>query len=139
MSPPESPSQRPADIGGRPPIQCDACEAALSDGEDRTLAFLLLDQHTVPLVGCEEHLSQFATVCGYTTDDTAQLLEHRPAGGIPCPSCHLAANSPRQPVIPVQDGAVAVLACPDHQSTIVERFHQGLSTQQQLTESLDLG
>jgi len=138
MPPAESPSQRPDGPGGRPPIQCDACESALNDGESRTVAFLLLDQHTVPLVGCDEHLSQFATVCGYTTEDTVDLLEHRPAGGVPCPSCHLAPHSARQPVIPVRDGAVAVLACPEHQSTVVERFHEGLETQRQLTTSLDL-
>jgi len=138
MPPAESPPQPPDEFGSRPPIQCDACESALNNGEDRTVSFLLLDHHTVPLVGCDDHLSQFATVCGYTSEDTADLLEHRPAGGIACPSCHLAAHSPRQPVVPVQDGAVAVLGCPDHQSTVVQRFHQGLATQEQLTASLDL-
>lgn len=99
-------------------------------------SFLLLDQLTVPLVGCEDHLSRFAEVCGYTTENTAEILDHRPAGGVGCPSCHLAPHSLQQPVIPVQGGAVAVLACPTHQSELIDRFRTGLDTQQQLTTSL---
>jgi len=137
MPPAESPTQQSDGHPGSPPIQCDACESALHGGE-HTVAFLLLDRHTIPLVGCDEHVDQFATVCGYTTDETARVLNHRPAGGVPCPSCHLAHHSPRQLMIPVQDGAIAVLACADHQSTIAERFQRGLETHQQLTTSLDL-
>jgi hypothetical protein len=100
-------------------------------------SFLLLDQLTVPLVGCPDHLTRFTSVCGYTTTATAELLNHRPAGGVGCPSCHLSVYSPEQPVVPVQDGAVAVLACPRHQSEIINRFHAGLDTQQQLTAQFE--
>jgi hypothetical protein len=40
-------------------------------------------------------------------------------------------------MIAVEDGAVAVLACPDHQTDILDRFRTGLETQQQLTATLD--
>jgi hypothetical protein len=100
-------------------------------------SFLLLDQLTVPIVGCSDHLTQFMSVCGYTTTATAELLEHRPAGGVACPSCHLAPYNPQQPVIQVQDGAVAVLACPEHQAEIISRFQRGLDTQQQVTGEFD--
>lgn len=134
MSPGDSPqgSEGPPD---GPPVQCPACESAFRASD--APSFLLLDQLTVPLVGCDDHLSQFTDVCGYTTEDTAELLDHRPAGGVRCPSCHLAPYNPGHPLIPVQDGAVAVLACPEHQSEIVDRFQTGLSTQQQLTSTID--
>jgi len=137
MSPDESLPGRPDDHPDQPPIQCPDCESALHGDGDQRLTFLLLDQHTIPLLACDEHLAQFATVCGYTTSDTATLLDHRPAGGLACPSCHLAPNRPQQPVVPIQDGAVGVLACPEHQATIFERFQQGLATKHQLTASLD--
>ncbi|WP_236035691.1 hypothetical protein [Haloarcula rubra] len=101
-------------------------------------SFLLLDQLTIPLVGCDTHLTQFTDICEYTTENTADLLDHQPAGDLGCPSCHLSPYDPNYPMIPVQDGAVAVLACPDHQSEIVERFHTGLNTKQQLTTSLNM-
>lgn len=136
--PPEDPPRRQTDdVRGQPPVPCDACASALYSAGDHMLSFLLLDQLTVPVVGCEDHLEQFTAVCGYTTEDTAELLDHHPAGGVGCPSCHLAPHNPEQPVIPVRDGAVAVLACPEHQSEIVERFYTGLDTHQQLTTSLD--
>jgi len=137
MSPADSSQQQTDDFQSHPPIQCDACESALHSTSGHTLSFLLLDQLILPLVGCTEHLEKFAAVCGFTTEDTAELLDHRPAGGINCPSCHLAPNNPDQPVIPIQDGAVAILACPEHQEAIVDRFHTGLDLQQQLTASLD--
>lgn len=119
-----------------PPIHCDACRSALQS-PDGLPSFLLLDQLTVPIVGCTDHLTQFRSVCGYTTTATAELLDYRPAGGVSCPSCHLAVHNPQQPVIQVQDGAVAVLACPKHQSEIITRFQTGLDTQQQLTAQFD--
>ncbi len=126
--------QEPVDT---PSVPCTACTAALQSPEHRHLSFLLLDQFTIPVVGCTEHLAQFTSIVGYTTDDTAELVEHRPAGGISCPSCQLAPHTLRQPVIPVGAGAVSILACPEHQSEIIGRFHTGFQTQQQLTTSLD--
>ncbi|UOO95130.1 hypothetical protein MUK72_00020 [Halococcus dombrowskii] len=96
-----------------------------------------MDQLTLPLVGCDDHLEQFTTICGLTTEDTPELLSHRPAGGINCPSCQFVPYNPQHPLIPVQNGAVAVLACPEHQEEIIERFRTGLETQQKLTASTD--
>ena len=137
MAPGDSSRDQLDDVEGQPPIQCDACESALQSPERHRLSFLLLDQLTVPLIGCDDHLTAFSSVCGYTTAATADLLDHRPAGGIGCPSCHLAPHNPHQPLIPVKDGAIAVLACPEHQSAIIDRFHTGLDTQQQLTAQLN--
>ncbi|RCU46399.1 hypothetical protein DU504_03185 [Haloplanus salinus] len=120
-----------------PPVPCENCAAALRSPERSRYSFLLLDHLTTPIVGCEEHVAQFASTCGYTTDDAAKLVEHRPAGGIRCPSCQLAGYTPRQPIIPVADGAVAVHACPEHQSELLARFRTGLETQQRLTTTLD--
>lgn len=137
MTPVDASQQQPDSPQHRPRVQCDECESALHSHGRHTVAFLLLDQLTVPLISCDDHLEQFTSVCGLTTKDTAELLHHRPAGGICCPSCQLAPNNPNQPVIQVQDGAVAVLACPEHQAEIVNRFRTGLDTQQQLTSALD--
>lgn len=134
MAPPNSPPPSD-DFEEQPPIPCPACESAFSS--NGRPSFLLLDQLTVPLVGCDDHLSHFADVCSYTSERTAELIDHRPAGGVRCPSCHLAANDLQHPVIPVQDGAVAVLACSDHQSELIERFHTGLDTQHQLSTTID--
>ena len=133
----ESPQHQSATDPHNPPVPCKNCEAALRSPERGQYSFLLLDQLTAPIVGCEEHVAQFASTCGYTTDGAAKLIEHRPAGGIRCPSCQLSGYTPRQPVIPVADGAVAVLACPEHQSELVARFQTGLETQQRLTTPLD--
>lgn len=121
-----------------PAIQCDACESALTSQGDHNITVLLLEQLTVPVVGCDDHLERFSAVCGYTTDETATLVDHRPAGGICCPSCQLSVYTAEQPVVPVQDGAVAILACPEHQAELVTRFQTGLDTQSQLTASLDV-
>ncbi|KDE58562.1 hypothetical protein EL22_03885 [Halostagnicola sp. A56] len=122
---------------GHPPVQCEACRSALEADSRRTISFLLLDQFTIPLVSCEDHLEQFASVCGLTTQDDAETLDHRPAGGIRCPGCQHAPHSASQPVIPVREGAVLVVACPEHQSKIVQRFQTGLQTQHHLSSSVD--
>ncbi len=121
-----------------PAIQCDACESALNSQGDHEITVLLLDHLTVPVVGCDDHIERFSTVCGYTTEESATLLDHRPAGGIRCPSCQLSVYNAEQPVVPVQDGAVAILACPEHQAEVVTRFQTGLNTQSQLTAPLDM-
>ncbi|MFC7165294.1 hypothetical protein [Halospeciosus flavus] len=95
-----------------------------------------MDQLTVPLLSCDDHLEQFIEICELTSSNTADLLQHRPAGGIRCPGCRLAPQNPSQPMIPVQDGAIAVLACPEHQTELVSRFETGLQTRQDLTTDL---
>jgi len=139
MFPPTSSHQPPADSQGQASIQCDACESVLYSRGEQAVAFLLVDRLRVPLVGCDEHLDQFTDICGFTTEETVELLNHRPAGGINCPNCHLAPYNSGHPVVPVQTGAVAVLACPEHQIAAVERFQAGLETRHQLTSSLDRG
>lgn len=123
-------------LRGQPTIRCEDCRSALySDG--RKPSFLLLDHLSIPVVGCKDHVDQFASICSLTTDDTADLLSHRPAGGIRCPGCRLAPHSPPHPILPVRDGATIVLACSKHQSTVVDRFRSGLRTRQQLTTDLE--
>jgi hypothetical protein len=138
MDPEESTQYRPAESPAIPPLPCDGCEAALRSPDRNQFSFLLLGQLTTPVVGCEEHLGQFASTCGYTTEGSATLIEHRPAGGIRCPSCRLAGGNSRQPVVPVADGAVAIVGCPEHQSELLTRFRTGLETQQRLTTPLDI-
>ena len=135
MSPPDTPERN--DLQNHAPVQCDACESALHSPGGQSMAFLLLDQLTVPLIGCDEHREQFSSICGLTTESTVELLNHRPAGGINCPSCHLAPHNPGHSVIPVQDGRIGVLACPQHLSEVVDRFHAGLETRYHLTAPLD--
>lgn len=137
MCPVDVSEQRPGDALDGPTVQCDACESAFQSATSRTVSFLLLDQLRVPLVGCDDHLERFASVCGLTTDQPESLLDHRPAGGISCPSCQLALTNSEQPVIPVQDGAVALLACSAHQTELIDRFRTGLGAEEQLTASLD--
>lgn len=122
---------------GHPPVQCDACRSAFESDSRRTISFLLLDQLTIPVVSCEDHLEQFASVCGLTTEDTAETLDHRPAGGVRCPGCQHAPHSAAQPVIPVRDGAALVVACPEHQSKILQRFQTGLQTRHHLSSSVE--
>jgi len=107
-----------------PAIGCDACESALNSQGDHNVTVLLLDQLTVPIVGCDDHIERFSAVCEYTTEESATLLDHRPAGGIRCPSCQLSVRNLEQPVVPVQDGAVAVLACQEHQAESSLGFRQ---------------
>ncbi|QAU11485.1 hypothetical protein EKH57_01065 [Halorubrum sp. BOL3-1] len=118
-------------------IRCTACESALRSPGRESVSFLLLDQLTIPLVGCDNHLEEFCSLCGLATEGRAELLNHRPAGGINCPSCRHAPHKPQQPVIPVGNGGLAVLACATHQSDILSRFRTGLQVRQHLTSSVD--
>lgn len=130
-------SRSPPDpLHGQSTIHCDDCRSELYS-ESQSPSFLLLDQLSVPVIGCDDHVEQFASVCSLTAEDTAELLSHRPAGGIPCPGCRLAPYNPPHPVIPVGTGATVVLACPEHQSKTVDRFRSGSRTQQRLTADLD--
>ncbi|WP_123538756.1 hypothetical protein [Halosimplex salinum] len=122
--------------GDQPPVHCPACRSALQSDGGQTTSFLLLDRLTIPVLGCEDHLSEFTSVCDLTTEDTADLLGHLPAGGIQCPGCRNARYDAAHPMVPVHDGAVVVAACPEHQSAILQRFRTGLQTQQQLTADL---
>ncbi len=121
---------------GHPDIHCEACQSAFESESRQAVSFLLLDQLTIPAIGCSEHVERFSSVCGLTSEDTADLLDHHPAGGISCPGCRLAPHSSARPLIPVQDGAVMLMACPNHQSEIVQRFQTGLETQQYLSSSV---
>lgn len=118
-------------------IQCAACVAALRSPGRENISFLLVDRLTVPLVGCEDHLEQFRSLCDLATEDSAALLAHRPAGGLPCPGCRHASYDMGHPIVPLGGGAVALLVCSTHQSEIVSRFRTGLEVQQQLDTSLD--
>mgnify|MGYP006311777955 CR=1 FL=1 len=137
MTSEESQRLHTASIQEEPTIQCNTCQSILKSESQQDIAFLLLDQLTIPMISCETHLEQFSSICGLTSDDTADLLQHQPAGGITCPSCRLAPHNPGQLMIPVQDGAIVAMACPEHQSKIIQRFQMGLETQQQLTSSLN--
>jgi hypothetical protein len=124
-----------ADLGS---VRCSACKTALrSPGRD-TISFLLIDRLTVPVVGCSNHLQQFREVCELTTRDAAELLNHRPAGGVRCPSCRRT-HQQRYPVVPVADGAVAILGCSRHMDDIVGRFRAGLRTRHRLTMPFPVG
>lgn len=118
-------------------INCDACRAAVRSDDQRAPSVLLLDQLTIPVLSCDEHLEQFAAVCELSSEDAAELLDHRPAGGLPCPGCRLAPYESPHPVIQVRDGAVVPMACAKHQSEIVRRFHAGLEAQHQLRSGID--
>lgn len=129
--------ERPAEPPGGPrSFGCDACTAALASPNRETISFLLFDQFTVPVLGCPDHLERFGAVCGLTTEDTATLLEHRPAGGVTCPGCRQAPHRPGHTVLPVGDGGVAVLTCRPHQADVVGRFRAGLQAQHHLTSTL---
>lgn len=136
MSPGELQHPQSEKTGDQLPIHCGACQSAIQSESQQAISFLLLDHLTIPIISCDDHLEQFSSICGVTTDDTAALLHHRPAGGICCPGCRLAPHNPAHPMIPIQDGAIVAMACPEHQTEIVQRFHTGLQTQHQLTASL---
>jgi hypothetical protein len=119
-----------------PAIDCNECQSALEPANQHTVSFLLLDQLRIPVLSCDDHLEQFTSICGLTSDDTATLLHHHPAGGISCPGCRFASYSAVQSIVPVQDGAIVPIACPEHQTKIIQRFQTGLQTHQQLTSSI---
>lgn len=117
-------------------IHCTACDAALESPGRDTISFLLLDQLTIPVVGCPDHADQFRATCGLTTEGDATALEHRPAGGLQCPGCRHVAHRSSHPVLPVGNGAVAVLACPTHRNDILGRYRAGLEAHRHLTTTL---
>jgi hypothetical protein len=119
-----------------PAIDRDACRSALHPDSQHVVSFLLRDHLRIPLLNCDDHLEQFTSICGLTSDDTATLLHHHPAGGISCPGCRYASYSAAQSIVPVKDGAIVPIACPEHQSKIVQRFQTGLQTHQRLTSGL---
>lgn len=136
MPPAESPPPQSGDTHDQSAIECDACQSALQADGRPAMSFLLLDQLRIPLLSCDDHLEQFSSVCELTTTDTAELLDHQPAGGIRCPGCRRTPNPSAQSLIPIHDGAIVVMACPEHQAEIVQRFQTGLDTHHQLTASL---
>jgi hypothetical protein len=127
----------PAPDHGFAAVECDACRATLRSGGRDALSVLLVDRLRIPVAGCGDHLDRFATTCGIGGDGEADLLAHRPAGGLTCPSCRLAPHRPETPVVPVGDGAVAVLACPDHATAVLDRFAAGDRTRRRLLGGLD--
>jgi len=135
MGPAEpSPTEMPDD---EPPVPCADCRSALASASRDSVSFLLLDQFTLPIVGCSDHLERFRAVCGLTTEGRAQLLSHQPAGGITCPACRRSGHGTRNAMIPIDGGAAVLLGCPDHQSTIVSRFETGERTRRQLADDFD--
>ncbi len=137
MSPTDFHQSESENTDGFPSIGCTACQSALRPDSQQTISFLLLDHLRIPLISCDDHLEQFTSICGLSSSDTATLFHHHPAGGISCPGCRFATHTATQPLIPVQDGAVVLIACPEHQSKIIHRFQTGLQTHQQLTSSFE--
>lgn len=137
MDPPDPPGHDPETRLPDLSIECEACRSALETAGDRTVSFLLIDQLTIPVVGCEDHLAEFRSICGLTTEDSTALLGYLPAGGIRCPSCRLAPYSVSTSLIPVETGAVAILACDEHVLELKDRFESGVEATRQLTASLD--
>jgi hypothetical protein len=133
---PEEPAPT-VDANAEPPIPCADCRKALQSNSRDSVFFLLLDQFTLPVVGCRDHLEQFRSICGLTTDGRAQLLSYQPAGGITCPACRRSSQGAGHAMLPVAGGAAMLLGCPDHQSTIAGRYQTGQRTRQQLTDDFD--
>ena len=128
MYPMESNIEPP--LGDQP--QCPDCREALESGGRQAISFLLVDTLTVPVVGCDGHLEQFRATCELTTEDTAELLGHLPAGGIQCPACRNHEQGGGMPLIFVEAGAVGVLACERHATAVIECYQSGLQARQQL-------
>lgn len=122
-----APRQLDAEDGGLD-IRCAACRSTLTDMNREAVSFLLLDDLRIPLLGCDVHLETFRSRCGLTTEETAKLLDHRPAGGLACPGCRNAPHINRLTMLPAHDGALSLLACPQHQASAAHRFHTGLHT-----------
>lgn len=135
MGPEEPPPTETPDDG--PPVPCGACRSALSSVSRESVSFLLLDQFTLPVVGCQDHLERFRAICGLTTSGRAELLSHQPAGGITCPACRHSSHNTRNAMIPIAGGAAVLLGCPEHQSTIASRFETGERTRRQLADDFD--
>jgi hypothetical protein len=117
-------------------VSCAACRATLRSGGRDALSVLLVDRLRIPVVGCDDHLDRFAATCDLGSDGSTDLLGHRPAGGITCPTCRLAPRSPEQALVAVDDGAVAVVACPRHRDAVVDRFAAGARTRRRLPTDL---
>jgi len=128
MYPMESNIEPP--LGDQP--QCPDCREALESGGRQAISFLLVDTLTVPVVGCDGHLEQFRATCELTTEDTAELLGHLPAGGIQCPACRNHEQGGGMPLIFVEAGAVGILACERHATAVIECYQSGLQARQQL-------
>lgn len=125
------PDDRPAEHSS-PNIQCDDCKAALESGGRQAVSFLLIETLTVPLVGCDAHLEQFRALCGLSTDESAKLLSHLPAGGIQCPGCRQSHHSIGMPVVMIEGGAVGIRTCSDHAEAVLDRYQSGLDVRQQI-------
>jgi len=113
-------------------LECEDCKAALEAGGRQAISFLLVDTLTVPLVGCEAHLEQFRAICELTSEESATLLSHVPAGGIQCPGCRRSNHGMGVPVVLVEAGVVGVLGCSTHAQDVLDRFQSGLEIRRQL-------
>jgi len=116
-------------------LSCPDCRAALASTGRDAVSFFLVDSLTIPVVGCEVHLEQFRLLCGISSDDTAKLLSHRPAGGIRCPGCRRANGSREHPLVRIGHGAAAVLACDTHEADVLDRLEAGLRARGELPGS----
>lgn len=119
-----------------PSVRCGACHDAIESPSRHSVSYLLVEQLTIPVLGCSDHLEEFRSICGLTTDAAAELLTHQPAGGIQCPRCRLTARSRQHALIPVAGGLAVILSCPEHQSDIAARFQTGLRTRRQLQSTV---